>query len=141
MPSVSMGFCVAMTKKGEGTRCVWPAMVTCLSCMTSNKALCTLAGARLISSANSKLANTGPRIVVIYLLESTWLKIAFTVILGFIMIGLHSQNNSEKEKYLEMLRLKATGLNYETIAKNMGYANKSSISKIINKGQRMGWSS
>ena len=51
------------------------------------------------------------------------------------------QNNSEKEKYLEMLRLKATGLNYETIAKNMGYANKSSISKIINKGQRMGWSS
>jgi hypothetical protein len=44
-----------------------------------------------------QLANTGPRIVVIYLLESTWLKIAFTVILGFIMIGLNSQNNSEKE--------------------------------------------
>jgi len=43
------------------------------------------------------LTNTGPRIVVMYLLESTWLKIAFTVFLGFIMIGLHSQNNSEKE--------------------------------------------
>ena len=51
------------------------------------------------------------------------------------------QNNSEKEKYIEILRLKATGLNYETIAKNMAYANKSSISKIIKKGEKMGWSS
>ena len=35
-------------------------IVTCFSCMASNKALCTFAGARLISSANTKLANTGP---------------------------------------------------------------------------------
>lgn len=44
-----------------------------------------------------QLANTGPRILVMYLLESTSLKIVFTVILGFIMIGVHRQNNSEKE--------------------------------------------
>ena len=35
-------------------------MVTCRSCITSSNALCTLAGARLISSASSRLVNTGP---------------------------------------------------------------------------------
>jgi hypothetical protein len=35
-------------------------MVTWRSCITSSSALCTLAGARLISSASSRLANTGP---------------------------------------------------------------------------------
>ena len=39
-------------------------MVTWRSCITSSKALCTLAGARLISSANNKLANTGPNTVL-----------------------------------------------------------------------------
>jgi hypothetical protein len=35
-------------------------MVTWRSCITSSSALCTLAGARLISSASRKLQNTGP---------------------------------------------------------------------------------
>src|SRR3990170_4504378 len=46
VPSVSMGFCVAMTRKGSSTTWVSPAMVTCRSCITSSSALCTLAGAR-----------------------------------------------------------------------------------------------
>ena len=35
-------------------------MVTCRSCIASSRALWTFAGARLISSANTKLAKTGP---------------------------------------------------------------------------------
>src|SRR4051812_236628 len=35
-------------------------MVTWCSCMTSSSADCTFAGARLISSASSRFANTGP---------------------------------------------------------------------------------
>ena len=36
-------------------------MVTCCSCITSSSAAWVLAGARLISSASSRLVNTGPR--------------------------------------------------------------------------------
>ena len=39
-------------------------MVTCRSCMASSSALCTLAGARLISSASSRLVKIGPLRVV-----------------------------------------------------------------------------
>src|SRR5260370_3763005 len=39
-------------------------MVTCFSCIASSKALCTLAGARLISSARTRLAKIGPLRVV-----------------------------------------------------------------------------
>ena len=60
VPSDSIGFCVAITRNGAGTRCVWPPIVTCRSCMTSSRADCTLAGARLISSASRKLQKTGP---------------------------------------------------------------------------------
>ena len=64
MPSVSMGFCVAMTTNGSATRWVSPAIVTWRSCITSSRALCTLAGARLISSASRRFVKTGPRAVV-----------------------------------------------------------------------------
>ncbi len=64
VPSDSIGFCVAMTRNGTGTRWVCRPMVTCCSCMASSNALCTFAGARLISSASSRLVNTGP--------SSTW---------------------------------------------------------------------
>ena len=37
-----------------------PPIETCRSAITSSSADCTLAGARLISSASTKLANTGP---------------------------------------------------------------------------------
>ena len=55
VPSVSIGFCVAITRNGSGTLCVSPAIVTWRSCITSSSALCTFAGARLISSASSRL--------------------------------------------------------------------------------------
>ena len=35
-------------------------MVTCRSCITSSRALCTLAGARLISSASSEVGEHRP---------------------------------------------------------------------------------
>jgi len=50
-----------MTRNGWGTRWVVPAIVTWFSCITSSSALCTLAGARLISSASRRLVKTGPR--------------------------------------------------------------------------------
>ena len=60
VPSDSIGFCVAMTRNGDGTGCVSLPIVTCRSCITSSSADCTLAGARLISSASRKLQKTGP---------------------------------------------------------------------------------
>ena len=60
VPSDSIGFCVAMTRNGEGTGYEVCAIVTWRSCITSSSALCTLAGARLISSASRKLQKTGP---------------------------------------------------------------------------------
>lgn len=59
-PSDSMGFWVASTRKGRGTSMVVPPMETWCSAMTSRRADWTLAGARLISSARTKLATTGP---------------------------------------------------------------------------------
>ena len=63
VPSDSIGFWVASTRNGSGTMWVlWP-IVTWRSCITSSSADCTLAGARLISSASRKLQKTGPRSV------------------------------------------------------------------------------
>ena len=59
-PSDSIGFCVASTRNGFGSGSVWPAIDTWRSAMTSSSADCTLAGARLISSASTMFANTGP---------------------------------------------------------------------------------
>src|ERR1041384_6248302 len=61
VPSCSMGFWVASTMKGGSSACAWPSIVTCASCITSRSAACVFAGARLISSASSRLTNTGPR--------------------------------------------------------------------------------
>ncbi len=60
VPSCSIGFCVASTRNGSGSGKVWPPIVTCFSCIASSSALCTLAGARLISSASSRLVKIGP---------------------------------------------------------------------------------
>src|SRR5688500_1434813 len=62
VPSDSIGFCVAMTRNGSGRRCVSRPIVTCRSCIASSSADCTFAGARLISSARTRFANTGPRL-------------------------------------------------------------------------------
>ena len=60
VPSNSTGFCVATTQNGSGNCVVSRPTVTCPSSMASSKALCTLAGARLISSANKIWVKTGP---------------------------------------------------------------------------------
>ena len=64
VPSDSIGFCVAMTRNGSGTPCVWSPIVTWCSCMTSSSADCTFAGARLISSASRKLREYGAEVRV-----------------------------------------------------------------------------
>src|ERR1700722_10109221 len=50
-----------MTTNGCGSGYVLSPIVTCLSCIASRSALCTFAGARLISSARTRFAKTGPR--------------------------------------------------------------------------------
>ncbi len=60
VPSWSCGFCVAMTKKGVGNGRVSPSMVTCFSSIASSSALWVLGLARLITSASSTWAKTGP---------------------------------------------------------------------------------
>ena len=60
MPSCSIGFWVARTKKGAGSVYVSPAAVTIRSCIAWRRAACVLGGVRLISSARTTLANTGP---------------------------------------------------------------------------------
>jgi hypothetical protein len=52
---------VASTRNGSASGKVWPPIVTCFSCIASSSADCTLAGARLISSARITLAKIGPR--------------------------------------------------------------------------------
>ncbi len=59
-PSLSIGFWVASTKNGDGTRWVMPPIDTCCSAITSSRADWTFAGARLISSARTTLAKIGP---------------------------------------------------------------------------------
>ena len=60
VPSCSIGFCVASTKNGSGSRCVWPAAVTACSCIACSSAACVFGGARLISSASTTFAKIGP---------------------------------------------------------------------------------
>ena len=55
-----MGFCVASTTNGDGSARVWPPIETWRSAIASSRADCTFAGARLISSASTRLANSGP---------------------------------------------------------------------------------
>src|SRR5262245_47017595 len=64
VPSCSIGFCVARTKKSRGRGWLWPSTVTVRSCMASSSAACVLGGVRLISSASSTSVNSGPRVNV-----------------------------------------------------------------------------
>ena len=59
-PSFSIGFWVASTRNGSGIGKVCPPIDRCRSAITSSSADCTFAGARLISSASTKFATTGP---------------------------------------------------------------------------------
>ena len=61
MPSISIGFWVAITRNGRGRGRVSPATVTARSCMASSSADWVLGVARLISSASTRLAKIGPR--------------------------------------------------------------------------------
>ncbi len=60
VPSCSMGFCVAITKKGSASGRVSPSVVTCRSSMHSSRAACVRGVARFISSAKSTFVNAGP---------------------------------------------------------------------------------
>ena len=62
VPSCSTGFWVAMTKKGSGSWRVSPSMLTWPSSIASRRAAWVFGGARLISSASTTFANTGPRL-------------------------------------------------------------------------------
>jgi hypothetical protein len=42
-----------------------------------------------------QMANTGPRMIVLYIFENTWLKIIITIFLGLIALGLHGEEQSE----------------------------------------------
>ena len=50
-----------MVRKGGSSGKLRDSIVTWLSCIASSKADCVFAGARLISSASRRFANTGPR--------------------------------------------------------------------------------
>ena len=60
VPSCSIGFWVAITKKGAASGRATPSTVTWRSCMHSSNADCVRGDARLSSSASTMLANTGP---------------------------------------------------------------------------------
>ena len=60
VPSCSIGFWVAMTKKGDSRSKVFEPAVTWYSCMACRRAACVLGGVRLISSARTMLAKIGP---------------------------------------------------------------------------------
>jgi hypothetical protein len=60
VPSNSIGFWVAITRKGSGRGRLAPSTVTCRSSIASSSADCVFGGVRLISSASSRLVNTGP---------------------------------------------------------------------------------
>ena len=60
MPSISIGFCVAITMNGVSRWYVVPSTVTCRSSMHSSSADWVLGEARLISSPTTMLAKTPP---------------------------------------------------------------------------------
>jgi hypothetical protein len=55
-----MGFWVASTRKGSGTRWTSPPIEVCFSCIASSIADWVFAELRLISSRSTKFACTGP---------------------------------------------------------------------------------
>ena len=60
MPSISIGFWVAMTMNGRGRVYVVPSTVTWPSSIDSSSALWVFGEARLISSPTTTLAKTAP---------------------------------------------------------------------------------
>jgi hypothetical protein len=41
------------------------------------------------------MADTGPRQLILLIFETTWLKIAVTIFLGIVALGLQDKNNEE----------------------------------------------
>ena len=60
MPSWSTGFCVAITMNGASSGWLVPSTVIWRSSIDSSSADCVFGEARLISSASTMLANSGP---------------------------------------------------------------------------------
>ena len=44
-----------------------------------------------------QMADSGAKIIILFVLETTWLKVVLTVFLGFVAIGLHSNEAENKE--------------------------------------------
>ncbi len=70
VPSISMGFWVAITRKGDSSSCVTVPLVTVRSCMASSSADWVLGVARLISSASTRFAKTGPGLETQHLMSA-----------------------------------------------------------------------
>ena len=60
VPEAPVGFWVAMTRNGWGSRWVWPSTVTCPSSMASSSADWVREVARFSSSARNTLVSTAP---------------------------------------------------------------------------------
>ena len=60
VPSISIGFWVAITMNGACSSYVVPSTVTCRSSMHSSRADWVFGEARLISSPTTRLAKTAP---------------------------------------------------------------------------------
>ena len=73
VPSYSIGFWVAMTRKGSRSGRVTPSTVTCCSAIASSRADCVFGIARLISSTRTTFAKIGPALNSKS--RSRWLKI------------------------------------------------------------------
>lgn len=57
----------------------------------------------------------------------------------FELLVKHADTDNSKEKYEQVKKLKEQGLNYEQIAKEVGFASKGSITKLLEKAKRNGW--
>lgn len=44
-----------------------------------------------------QMADSGAKIIILFVLETTWLKVVLTVFLGLVAIGLHSNEAENKE--------------------------------------------
>ena len=105
MPSCSIGFCVARTKKGWSIVYVSPPVVTLFSCIASSRADWVLGGVLFISSAKSIFEKMGPLINfnVLSPVSGFWLIISVPVISEGIKSGVNCILLKSKSKISEIV--------------------------------------
>lgn len=57
----------------------------------------------------------------------------------FELLAKPAEDSGKKEKYLKAVDLKALGYTLDQIARELGYANKSSVSRLLEEGKSKGW--